>query len=73
VRLQYGLIASAKEWLNYMQNGFSFSEVSTAKTVTTRLARSEQQASQNYETAVVPKKCLAQQNIKGFGYKSSCA
>ncbi|MDX1828888.1 MAG: hypothetical protein R3342_05000 [Lutibacter sp.] len=51
-RLQYGLIASAKEWLNYMQNGLSYSEVSTAKTVTTRLARSEQQASQNYETAV---------------------
>ena len=40
-RLQYGLIASAKEGLNYMQNGFSISEVSTAKTVTTRLARSE--------------------------------
>ena len=56
VRLQYGLIASAKEWLNYMQNGFSYSEVSTAKTVTTRLARSEQQASRNYETAVVPNK-----------------
>jgi len=35
-----------------MQNGFSFSEVSTAKTVTTRSARSEQQASRNYETAV---------------------
>ncbi|WP_115880650.1 hypothetical protein [Lutibacter oceani] len=60
-RLQYGLIASAKEWLNYMQNGFTYSEVSTAKTVTTRLARSEQQASQNYETAVVPNKmtCVA--------------
>ncbi|WP_177219165.1 hypothetical protein [Lutibacter maritimus] len=60
-RLQYGLITSDKEWLNYMQNGFSFSEVSTAKTVTTRLARSEQQASQNYETAVVPNKmtCVA--------------
>lgn len=52
-----------------MQNGLSYSEVSTAKTVTTRLARSEQQASQNYETAVAPKKSLAEQNIKGFGCK----
>ena len=56
VRLQYVLSASAKECLNYMQKGVSFSEVSTAKTVTTRLARSEQQASRNYETAVVPNK-----------------
>jgi hypothetical protein len=36
-----------------MQNGLPFSKVSTAKTVTPFfLARSEQQASKNYETAV---------------------
>jgi hypothetical protein len=54
VCLQYGLIASDKEWLNYMQNGFSYAEVSTAKTVTTWLARSEQQASENCVIAVCP-------------------
>jgi hypothetical protein len=52
-------LLSRGQALNYMQNGFYFSEVSTSKTVTTRLARSEQQASQNYETAVAPKKSLA--------------
>ena len=53
-----------------MQNGFSYSEVSTAKTVTTRSARSEQQASQNYETAVVPnKKDLRSKTLKGLGTK----
>ena len=70
VRLQYVLSASAKECLNYMQKGVSFSEVSTAKTVTTRLARSEQQASQNYETAVVPNKnALRSKTLKGLGAK----
>ncbi|SNR78339.1 hypothetical protein SAMN06265371_11333 [Lutibacter agarilyticus] len=45
-RLRYGLIPSDKEGVNHMQNGLVYSEVSTAKTVTTRSARSEQQASQ---------------------------
>ena len=63
-RLQYVLIASDKERLNYMQNG-CFS-----KTVTTRSARSEQQASQNYETAVVPNKnALRSKTLKGLGTK----
>ena len=64
--LRYVLIASDKEWLNYMQNGCYQKMWQPDKP-----GESSRRA-QIMKQLLYPNKTLAQQNIKGFGYKSSC-
>jgi len=54
-------------------NGYFICKMGLSKTVTPFFGPSEQQASQIMKQRLYPNKSLAQQNLKGFGYKSSCA